>query len=74
MRSTSDAWAPPFTCELDGVNVLVPEAWRDRIELDFGEAWASMRILNFRRGAGLPTRAGEGLDADSSDERLSVGR
>jgi len=62
-----------ITCERDGECAPVPEKWISRMELDFGEMWASAKILSFRRGVGLPTRAGEGVDADSSDERLSSG-
>jgi len=58
-------------CEgIDGHRVPLPTRWVNRMELDFGETWASTQIVEFRRGTGLPTRVGEGMDADSSDNRL----
>ena len=60
-----------MACERDGERVIVPESWMSRMELDYGDAWASLRIIAFRRGVGLPTRVGEGCDAESSDDRLS---
>ena len=64
-----------LTCssKVDNALVPLPASWVNRMEVDHGEMWASVQILAFRRGVGLPTQAGEGVDADSSEDRL-VGR
>jgi len=49
-----------ITCEgLDsGEPVRIPDRWIYRMEVDYGDAWASVKILEFRRGMGLPSHLG----------------
>lgn len=56
-------------CEsLDGEPVNIPDGWVYRMEVDYGDAWAAQKILEFRREAGLPNhmmgRTGLEIDDD----------
>lgn len=42
-----------ISCERDSVRTPVPESWVYRLEVDHGDNWASVQILEFRRAMGL---------------------
>jgi hypothetical protein len=53
-------------CQGDGGEpAAIPPEWVYRMEVDYGDAWASLKILEFRREAGLGSHLGSaGIEDD----------
>lgn len=51
-------------CARDGGSVPIPAKWVYRMEVEFGDTWAAVQILEFRREAGLGSHLGT-VDIDS---------
>lgn len=68
-----------ITCERGGEAAPVPDGWIHRLEVDHGDSWAAVKIIEFRTGAGLASDGGpaQRLQLDGFDEDLDptfVGR
>ena len=63
-----------ITCMRDGEATRVPKSWVYRLEVDHGDHWASMKIIEFRRGMGLRTDGSHAHQLDGIDEDLDPPR
>ena len=57
-----------IACRCHGMPVPIPDRWVYRMEVDFGDSWASVKILEFRRAVGLPSNFG--LASGGIDDEL----